>query len=90
MTFNLSDPKPFSNRLGYLIGRLGGFIIWKKPEMKKVVTQYLQYETVQMSSISAKNCKLLAVFTHAQKTKFIFKYNKKTVLNKDLLLTINY
>jgi hypothetical protein len=38
----------------------------------------------------AKNCKLLAVFTHAQKTKFIFKYNIKTLFNKDLLLTISY
>ncbi len=38
----------------------------------------------------AKNCKLLAVFTDAQKTKFIFKYYIKTLFNIDLFLTINY
>ncbi len=38
----------------------------------------------------AKNCKLLVLFTQAQKTKFVFQYYIKTLFSKDLFLIINY
>ncbi len=55
--------------------------------MKNFVIYYLRLRLDRSTALyiyKAKNCKLLAVFTHGQKTKFLFKKKIKTLLNKDL------